>query len=134
MNPSLARRVQQLEQRFHVVQPPPPSAEDLLFQKKLGELLAQMDEKHAGIVLEDLAHPLSEASKLTMAVCKRAIDHISQNTPLAFPREVAEVYLSRKVSSETKCEGCGYSVPAASFSVCPLCGGRLDWPLYTTGE
>jgi len=134
MNPSLARRVQQLEQRFHVVPPPPPSAEDLLFQKKLGELVEQMDEKHKGIVLEDFARPLSEASDLTMAVCKRAIDHISQNTPLAFPREVAEVYLSGKVRSETKCQGCGYSVPAASFRVCPLCGGRLDWPVYTTGE
>jgi rubrerythrin len=134
MNPSLARRVQQLEQRFHVVPPPPPSAEDLLFQKKLGELVAQMDEKHKGIVVEDFAHPLSEASELTLAVCQRAMDHIRQNTPLAFPREVAEVYLSRKVSSETECKECGYSVPAASFRVCPLCGGRLDWPVYTTGE
>jgi len=134
MNPSLARRVQQLEQRFHVVQPPPPTAEDLLFQKKLGELVAQMDDKHKCIVMEDLAHPLREASELTLAVCQRAMEHIRQNTPLAFPREVAEVYLSGKVRSETKCQGCGYSVPAASFRVCPLCGGRLDWPVYTAGE
>jgi rubrerythrin len=134
MNHSLARRVQQLEQRFHVAPPPPPSAEDLLFQKKLGELVEQMDEKHKGVVLEDFARPLSEASNLTMAVCKRAIDHISQNTPLAFPREVAEVYLSGKVRSETNCQGCGYSVPAATFKACPLCGGRLDWPVHTIGE
>ena len=134
MNHSLARRVQQLEQRFHVDPPPPPSAEDLLFQKKLGELVEQMDEKHKGIVLEDFARPLSEASNLTMAVCKRAIDHISQNTPLAFPREVAEVYLSANVRSETKCQGCGYSVPAATFKACPLCGGHLDWPVHTIGE
>jgi hypothetical protein len=134
MNPSLARRVQQLEQRFHVVPPTPPSAEDLLFQKKLGELVEQMDEKHKGIVLGDFARPLSEASNLTMAVCKRAIDHISQNAPLAFPREVAEVYLSGNVRSETNCQECGYAVPAACFRVCPLCSGRLDWPVHATGE
>jgi rubrerythrin len=134
MNPSLARRVQQLEQRFHVVDPPPPTAEDLLFHEKLGEPLVQMDEKHTDVVREDFAHPVSEASELTLAVCQRAIDHIRQNTPLAFPKEVAEVYLSRKVSSETECEGCGYTVPAASFRVCPLCGGRLGWPVYTPGE
>ena len=128
MNLSLPRRVQQLEQRLHVSPAPPPSAEDLLFQEKLGELLAQMDEKHSGIVLNELTHPLSEASNMTLAVCQRAMDHISRNTPLAFPREVAEVYLSRKVSSQTKCQGCGYLVPAASFKACPLCGGRLDWP------
>jgi rRNA maturation endonuclease Nob1 len=93
-----------------------------------------MDEKHTGVVREDFAHPVSEASQLTLAVYQRAIDHIRKNTPLAFPKEVAEVYLSRKVSSETECEGCGYSVPAASFRVCPLCGGRLGWPIDTTGE
>ena len=134
MNPSLARRVQQLEQRFHVVEPPPLTAEDLLFHEKLEELLALMDEKHAAVVLEDLAHPIHEASELTLAVCRRAMDHIGQNTPLAFPGEVAEVYLSRTVSFETECEGCGYSVPDGSFRVCPLCGGRLVWPLYTPGE
>jgi hypothetical protein len=132
VNPSLVKRVQQLERRFDAVQPPPPSAEDLLFQKKIRELLDQMDEKHRGIVQADFAHPLSEASILTMAVCRRAIDHIRQSTPLAFPREVAEVYLSRKVGyDETACQGCGYAVPAASFEACPLCGGRLSWPAYS---
>ena len=91
MNPSLARRVQQLEQRFHVVGPPPPTAEDLLFHEKLEELLVQMDEKHTGVVREDFAHPVSEASELTLAVCQRAIDHIRQNTPLAFPKETCDL-------------------------------------------
>ena len=130
MNPSFARRIQKLEERFPAVQPAPPSAEDLLFQEKLGELLAQMDEKHASVVQEDLAHPLSEATDLTLALCLRTLDHIRQNTPLAFPREVAEAYLRGKVSSETKCQGCRYSVPA-SFKACPVCSGRVYGRTHT---
>jgi hypothetical protein len=40
----------------------------------------QMDEKHKGIVLEDFARPLSEASNLTLAVCKEALNHIREHT------------------------------------------------------
>jgi rubrerythrin len=125
MNPSFARRIQKLEERFPAVQPAPPSAEDLLFWERLEQLLAQRDAKYLDSIREDLQRPLSQASQLTLAVCQRVLDHIRQNTPLAFPREVAEVYLHRKVTGETVCSGCGYSVPAASFKACPVCGGRL---------
>lgn len=133
MRRCVARRVQRLEVHFRPrrLEARPPSAEDLLFNAKLRELLLQMDAKYTDVVLEDFKHPLSEASDLTLAVCKRARDHIRENTPLAFPKEVAEVYLSSKVKSDTRCWGCRYEVPAASFKACPLCGGRLGWPAYT---
>jgi hypothetical protein len=136
MRRCVAGRVQRLEVHFRPrrIEARPPSAEDLLFRAKLRELLLKMDAKYTGVVLEDFKHPLSEASNLTLAVCKRARDHIRQNTPLAFPKEVAEVYLSRKVRSDTRCWGCGYSVPAASFTACPLCGGRLGWPAYAEAQ
>jgi hypothetical protein len=125
MKASLTRRVQRLEQRCELVQPPPLSAEDLLFQKKLPELVARLDEKYASIVLQDLAHPLREASNLTLAVCERVIDHVDKNSPLEFPKEVAEVYLSPQWSSSTQCQQCGYAVPWKNFEACPLCGKRL---------
>jgi len=131
MRRCVAGRVQRLEVHFRPrrIEARPPSAEDLLFYKTLRELLQNMDPKYGHVVLEDLKRP--QRSDFTLAVCKRVIDHIRQNTPLAFPKEVAEVYLSRKVKSDTRCWGCGYSVPAASFTACPLCGGRLGWPAYT---
>jgi len=129
MNLSLARRVQQLEQRLHVVPPsPPPSNEDRLLHKTVEGLLQTMDPKYSHLAFEDLKRPPRQWSDFTLAVCKRVLDHIRENRPLAFPDEVAEIYVSGRVTAETRCRACGYSLPAASFIACPLCGGRLDWP------
>ncbi len=133
MRHSVAGRVQRLEVHFR---PRPtkahvPSAEDLLLYKTVEELLQNMDPKYSHLAFEDLKRPPSQWSDLTLAVGKRVLDHLRQNRPLAFPDKIAEIYVNRKVTSETRCRACGYSVPAASFKACPICGGRLDWPAYS---
>lgn len=69
--------------------------------------------------------PPRDLSPLTAAAYAVAILHVGMGLPLALPATVREFYKLHGVSGfeMTDCERCGYHLPA-SFSTCPLCGGR----------
>ena len=52
---SLEKRMARLETVFRPVLKPPPTEADLASTSALGKLLATMDQKHARIVVDDLA-------------------------------------------------------------------------------
>ena len=122
MRRTLLDRLEKLEKHPRLQLPPPPSAEDLLFQEKRRELLGQMDPKYAKIICEDM-RPGGAWSALTMAFICRLFDHLEQGTPLAFPAAVAEAYLlNPKAGEDGECEACGYKLPLELSPMCPVCG------------
>lgn len=97
--------------------------------QKIPELLDQMNPEYGNRVKEDLAsRPLSEYSDFTMVVLQAAMDHVTENRPLAFPDAVAEVYLrGERVYGRAECRSCRFRLPSLHFRQCPLCGGEVGY-------
>jgi hypothetical protein len=113
-----------------------------------GILLERMDPTHARLVWDDLKRVRGDSNKrycdFTVSVFQRVRNHLKENQPLAFPAEVAAIYLSGEYSATTyDCENCGYDLPTRwpnpnanpptsmriFFEGCPLCGGKVWWLL-----
>ena len=146
---SLEKRMARLETVFRPVLKPPPTEADLASTSALGKLLATMDQKHARIVVDDLARlrdPTTACGArfgdLTMAAIQYAEGHIQEGLPLALPPVVAQVYLDEPgLVAIHDCEDCGYEVPigyaephpnppkpvSRYFDRCPLCGGKTGY-------
>jgi hypothetical protein len=88
-----------------------------------------MNPEYGNRVKEDLAsRPLSEYSDFTMVVLQAAMDHVTENRPLAFPDAVAEVYLrGERVYGRAECRSCRFRLPSLHFRQCPLCGGEVGY-------
>jgi hypothetical protein len=122
---SLLKRVERLERDPRWQPPPPPTGADLLFRKKAQQLLREVDERYARLVVADLqrnSHDPGRWSGLTVEFLMRAADHVRGGLPLAFPAAVAEAYLSNPHAGHaTACQQCRYKLPSAYFKLCPVC-------------
>jgi hypothetical protein len=61
--------------------------------------------------------------------------HVHRGAPLAMPVEVLRVLVDAGAEAALsgdplECEGCGYVLPR-TFTVCPLCGGRVGLALWS---
>jgi hypothetical protein len=141
-----------LETVFRPVVNLPLTEADLAFTSALGKLIATMDQKHARIVVNDLARlrdPTTACGArfgdLTVAAIQYVEGHIQEGLPLALPPAVAQVYLDDPGSIAIHdCEDCGYEVPIGYseslgspakavrryFDRCPLCCGKTGYYAY----
>ena len=128
MQRRLLMRVERLEKDPCFRQPPPPSARDRLFRKKLRELLRKIDERYARMVTEDFKRGSFKLwTGPTLEFLIRVRDHVAEGRPLAFPAAVAEVYVGDPFAGNAAvCRQCRYKLPAAHFKQCPLCGGQVN--------
>jgi hypothetical protein len=126
---SLERRLAVLAKDRRFQPPPSPSPEDLLLEQKIPELLDQMNPAYGNRVKEEMrSRPLREYSDFALAVLKIAMEHVTENRPLAFPDVVAEVYLrDEHAHAGVECRSCRYRLPLLHFSQCPLCGGEVGY-------
>ena len=128
MRSALEKRLRVLEDNplLRPPSPPEPSASDLLSRQKAQEFLDQLDEKYIALMNEDAGRSPQEWSNLTLAVLSRVQDHLRENRPLAFPVEVADIYLAETwVGDDAWCTACRYKLPRGYFKLCPLCGGQV---------
>jgi len=141
-----------LETVFRPAVKQPPTQADVAFTSALRKLLATMDQKHARIVVSDLARlrdPTTACGArfgdLTVAAIQYVDGHIREGLPLALPAAVAQVYLDDPgVVAIHDCEDCGYEVPIGCalsntgppkpvrtyFDRCPLCGGKTGYSAF----
>lgn len=129
MKHGLVRRIERLEKDPRWQPSPPPSAEDRLFRQKSEELLRTMDEQYAQLVCEDLQRSRGRPARwsgLTIAVLRRALDHVREGRPLAFPADLAQAYVDNPYAgSAAECLECRYKLPLGYYEQCPLCGGPV---------
>ena len=127
MKASLLRRIEKLEQNPRWQPPPPPTAQDRLYWKKLEQLLSEIDDKYACLIRADLKRAprdMQQWSGLAQEFDCRVLDHVSYGTPLAFPPAVAEAYWENpSAGSSASCQRCHYRLPRGYFKLCPLCNG-----------
>ena len=100
--------------------------ERLADEKKLKQLLTEIDDKYARSILADFkrAHAIDQCSGLTCAFGNRVLDHCLFGMPLAFPSAVAELYLENPSAGDSAyCQQCHYRLPRSYFKFCPLCKG-----------
>jgi hypothetical protein len=119
---SLERRLAVLAKARLLQLAPPPSPEEMLCMQKVQELLEGMNPVYANRVAEELVRPLHECSDFALEVLGTAMDHVTENRPLALPDVVAEVYLLG-----SQCRLCRYRLPSMHFHRCPLCGGEVGY-------
>jgi hypothetical protein len=126
MKASLLRRIEQLEKHPRCQPPAPPTEEDRLFQTKLEQLLTEVNDKYAHLILVDFkqAKDLDQLSGLTRSFVMRVFDHFMFGMPLAFPSAVAEVYFENPSAGDSACcQQCHFRLPHSYFKFCPLCNG-----------
>src|SRR5580704_16609853 len=121
---SLERRCAALAGVPRFQPPASPTPEDLLFGQKVQELLDQINPEYGNRVREEMgSRPMCEYSDFTIEVLRTAMEHVTEQRPLAFPAAVAEVYLrNERTHAGRECRSCRYRLPLFHFRLCPLCG------------
>jgi hypothetical protein len=98
-----------------------------------------MDARHKHIVNEYVqacakGNGHIPVPKLILAMHGVLKRHRTLGTPLQMPAAVADAYIDATTHYEHECEECGYRLPAKYFQSCPLCGGRVDWHLWSVKQ